>query len=125
MPLEGMSLVGNRAIGLIWHEMGLLAVYRLPGNGQRRQGIEARAVSTRKQEEITVVTHPVIVELSGGARWHLKLCYRENSDRGVNRRTDTSRISLSFGLCPPESSGLDFLGSCCCAYPKESAQHFW
>ena len=81
VPPEGMLPAGNRAIAL-WYEMGLLAVSHLLGDGQRRQETEARAVSTRKQEETKVITYPVIVELSGDARQHLELCYRENSVHG-------------------------------------------
>ena len=88
--------------------MGLLAVSHLPGDRQRRHETETPETSTRKREVNEVITHFVIIELSGGARRRLGLCYRENTVQGVNKRIDTSRSSSSCALCPPD---LDFPGS--------------
>ena len=60
VPLEWRLLVGHPT----WCEIGLLVVSHPPEDGQRRQGTEASAASTQKQEETKVTTNLVIVERS-------------------------------------------------------------
>ena len=128
VPLMGRSLVGDSMVP-IWDVMDLLAVSRLPGDGQRRQGTETPAASILKQEKTKVITNLVIVEsnLSRGARRNLELCYYKNLLRGRNERTDTSRRSpLSLSSCSLDSTRLDSPGTCCCTHRMvESAQLIW
>ena len=112
----------------IWDVMDLPAVSHLPGDGQRRQETETPATLILQQEKTKVITNLIIVEsnLSGRARRNLKLCAHENSLRGRNERTDTSRSPASLSPSPLASSRLDSLVTCCCTYTMtESAKLFW
>ena len=49
-------------------------------------GTVTPATSARKQEQNKVITHIIIVELSGRARQPFDLCYRENVVQGENQQ---------------------------------------